>query len=333
MADASGGASGSAAQPAPGACSSSAAKPGSHKRTLDTEPSDGASGCAARPAMTVSSPSSPAEPDADESTQEMGPVLGPKATHEQVLQEAGIASPYNQTTAGKPVWFKGEPVSPWHWGCRCKRGPHWDKAGNTDQDGGPGSLGVVLPPDPDDLHEWLLGVLYGCHGGLYKDGLYDGGWWWDRSVKCCWRGDIENGIYYYRAGDCGAWDLCTAEPWVPDPHEFMFKVWKVRDAIYKLLDKAAVGQLDMGAYEAYMTAVHEPRKQPEIVNFLRKSTAAYADLIIFKMFDLQSLHEVVHPFFRGNPGLSYGDDDEGSSSSSVVLAKPKKSIRKVKKNT
>ena len=103
----------------------------------------------------------------------------------------------------------------------------------------------------------------------------------------------------------------------------MFEVWKVRDAIYKLLDKAAVGQLDMGAYEEYMTAVHEPRKQEEIVIFLRKSTAAYADLIIFKMFDLRSLHEAVHPFFRGNPGLSYGDDDEGSSSSSVVLAKPK----------
>ena len=82
-----------------------------------------------------------------------------------------------------------------------------------------------------------------------------------------------------------------------------------------------------------MTAVHEPRMKPEIVKFLRKSTAAYADLIIFKMFDLRSLHEAVHPFFRGNPRLSYGDDDEGSSSSSVVLAKPKKSIRKVKKNT
>ena len=88
-------------------------------------------------------------------------------------------------------------------------------------------------------------------------------------MKCCWPGepDTDDGIFYYRAGDSGAWDLCTAEPWVPDPHEFMFKVWKVWDAIYKLLDKAAVGQLDMGAYEAYMTAVHEPRKQEEIVNF------------------------------------------------------------------
>ena len=50
-------------------------------------------------AMTVSLPSSPAEPDADEGTQEMGPVLGPKEAHEQVLQDAGIASTYNQTTA------------------------------------------------------------------------------------------------------------------------------------------------------------------------------------------------------------------------------------------
>ena len=113
----------------------------------------------------------------------------------------------------------------------------------------------------------------------------------------------------------------------------MFEVWKVRDAIYKLLDKAAEGQLHMGAYETYMTAVHEPRIKPEIVHFLRNSTAAYADLIITKMFNLQSLHEVVHSFFRGNPGLSYADDDEGSSSSSVVLAKPKKGIRKVKKHT
>ena len=142
-------------------------------------------------------------------------------------------------------------------------------------------------------------------------------------MKCCWLGDTENGIYYYRAGDCGAWDLCTAEPWVQDPHHFMFQVWKVRDAIYKLLDKAAEGQLHMGAYKTYMTAVHEPRIKPEIVHFLRNSTAAYADLIITKMFNLQSLHEVVHSFFRGNPGLSYADDDEGSSSSSVVLAKPK----------
>ena len=45
--------SNSPAQPASGACSSSAAQPASKKRSLDTDPSGGASGSAARPATLL----------------------------------------------------------------------------------------------------------------------------------------------------------------------------------------------------------------------------------------------------------------------------------------
>ena len=178
----------------------------------------------------------------------------------------------------EPVSSRDEPVSAViHWGCSCTRGQSWDQAGLGDQDGFKGNFGVVLPPDESDLREWLLGVLFGIHGGLCVNGMYNGGWWWDRSVKVKWT-DVDEPLYY-RAGDDGAYDLWCPGPWFPVPKEpFILQVCKVRDLIYSLLDKASRNQLPIPDY-----AEETGNKQLQI-DALRASTSAFAADVIARMY-------------------------------------------------
>ena len=85
-----------------------------------------------------------------------------------------------------------------------QRGPNWDW---HDQDGGLHSIGQTQVPSRSVLKEWLIVGLTGSCGGTYSrvTGMYDGGWWFDRSHWAVWPGDTEGG--YYKAGDCGCYDL------------------------------------------------------------------------------------------------------------------------------
>ena len=169
----------------------------------------------------------------------------------------------------------GEPVTPLHWGCSCIRGPSWEQAAHGDQDGHKGNQGHVLPPDEFDCQKWLLGVLYGIHGGLCVNGMYNGGWWWDRSVKCVW--DSDDTVFYYRAGDEGAYDLWCLKPFVPNPGEYVEMVWKVRDIIFNLLDKADAMTLKIPDY------AEEKRHKPLQIQYLRQTTGTFADLMIIRI--------------------------------------------------
>ena len=85
-----------------------------------------------------------------------------------------------------------------------QRGPTWDF---HDQDGGLHSIGQTQVPSRSVLKEWLIGGLTGSVGGTYSrvTGMYSGGWWFDRSHWAVWPGNTEGG--YYKAGDCGCYDL------------------------------------------------------------------------------------------------------------------------------
>ena len=83
------------------------------------------------------------------------------------------------------------------------RGPAWDF---DDQDGGVGGTGLTVPPDHDHLREWMFDGLTGLCGGrwLPEWGMWDGGWWWDRSQVVLW--DRTEDFGYYKAGDEGCFD-------------------------------------------------------------------------------------------------------------------------------
>ena len=85
-----------------------------------------------------------------------------------------------------------------------QRGPNWDC---HDQDGGSDSMGLTQVPSRSVLKEWLIAGLTGSSGGKYSrvTGMYSGGWWFDRSHWAVWPGNTEGG--YYKAGDCGCYDL------------------------------------------------------------------------------------------------------------------------------
>ena len=217
-------------------------------------------------------------------------------------------------------WGCNEPVTPLHWGCRCIRGPSWDEAGHGDQDGPRINFGVVLPPEAKDLREWLMGILYGIHGGHCVDGLYDGGWWWDRSVKCFWP-DVDD-WFYYRAGDSGAFDLATAEPWVPNPHDFMRKVWKVRDIIFNLLDKADAMTLKIPDY------AEEKRHKPLQIQYLRQTTGAFADLMITRI-----CLKVISPVYKAPHIPSSSVNMAKSTDDDVPAPRSTPNVKNGQKNT
>ena len=103
-------------------------------------------------------------------------------------------------------------------------------------------------------------------------------------MKCFWL-DIDE-TFYYRAGDTGAYDLATAEPWVPNPHDFMRKVWKVWDIILNLLDRADSCRLTVNLENHVEVNLHKPVQ----IQLLRQSTVAFAAKQITKMFTLNTVY-------------------------------------------
>ena len=95
------------------------------------------------------------------------------------------------------------PLEALRYGVVVIRGPDWDFG---DQDGGVGGLGLTVPPDHDHLREWMFeGFTGGCGGRwLLEWGMWDGGWWWDRSQVVLW--DRTKSTCYYKAGDGGCFD-------------------------------------------------------------------------------------------------------------------------------
>ena len=54
-------------------------------------------------------------------------------------------------------------------------------------------MGLTQVPSTSVLKEWLIAGLTGSCGGTYSrvTGMYDGGWWFDRSHWAVWPGNTE----------------------------------------------------------------------------------------------------------------------------------------------
>ena len=57
-------------------------------------------------------------------------------------------------------------------------------------------MGLTQVPSTSVLKEWLIAGLTGSGGGAYSrvTGMYDGGWWFDRSHWAVWPGNTEGAI-------------------------------------------------------------------------------------------------------------------------------------------
>ena len=96
-----------------------------------------------------------------------------------------------------------------------RRGPSWDQGCFGNQDGGPGSLGLVLPPDEKDIQLWLEEDQIHCMRGQ-QNPIPDTpvGWWIDKTAVVKWLSsniDESERVMYLRAGDGGAYDLVKSD--------------------------------------------------------------------------------------------------------------------------
>ena len=71
-----------------------------------------------------------------------------------------------------------------------------------------------------------------------------------------------------------------------NPHDFMRKVWKVRDIILNLLDRADSCRLTVNLENHVEVNLHKPVQ----IQLLRQSTVAFAAKQITKMFTLNTVY-------------------------------------------
>ena len=94
-------------------------------------------------------------------------------------------------------------------------------------------------------------------------------------MKCVW--DSDDTVFYYRAGDEGAYDLWGLKPYVLNPGEYVEMVWKVRDIIFNLLDKADAMTLKIP------DNAEEKRDKSLQIQYLCQTTGTFADLMITRI--------------------------------------------------
>ena len=93
------------------------------------------------------------------------------------------------------------------YGFWVRRGPSWDQGCFGNQDGGPGSLGLVLPPDEQDIRNWLKEDFTDwTRVQPNRDQETPAEWWMDKTAVVQWLSPniVESDrVMYLRAGDGG----------------------------------------------------------------------------------------------------------------------------------
>ena len=106
-------------------------------------------------------------------------------------------------------------LEPGEYGVLIRRGPSWEWSGNGHDQDGAGCIGMSEWPNYDIQKEWLSLMRNGdCGGEQDAQGLFDGGWWLNRSSVGRFPeiGDNTGGTLYYKSGDGGRFDLYKILP-------------------------------------------------------------------------------------------------------------------------
>ena len=159
----------------------------------------------------------------------------------------------NATAVAEVDWtyWYVDVLEPGEYGLLIRCGPSWVWSGNGDDQDGAGGIGTSEWPNYDIQKKWLSLMRNGrCGGAKDAHGLYNGGWWLDRSSVGRFPkiGYDTGGTFYYKAGDEGAYDLFKLLPrdkfqQIEYVQTMMVLLQKTKDAFTQIVQEFSAGDL------------------------------------------------------------------------------------------